>query len=192
MSVVDTLITDRTYEDVQLWQTLKALGWAGMSPTQQAQWSAGLKGAYNATDLNRVQAAVEYLAGVFESYGYTVNLQPTPTWSIGEIPTEEQMGAYLSNVAALRAVINMPVATPAVPADMALLTYVEANNIEKILVYINELLEALGAAFMRSGMSWAYAGVGIYAVAPNVEWLLLCDSDGVELLDSDGVALLVR
>ena len=192
MSVIDALVTDRTYEDVQLWQTLKALGWAGMSPTQQAQWSAGLKGAYNVTDLNRVNAAVEYLAGVFTSYGYTVSLQATPTWAIGEIPTEEQMGAYLSNVAALRAVINMPVATPAVPADMALLTYVEANNIEKILVCINELLEALGAAFMRSGMSWAYAGVGIYAVAPNVEWLLLCDSDGVELLDSDGVALLVR
>ena len=151
MSVVDTLITDRTYEDVQLWQTLKALGWAGMSPTQQAQWSAGLKGAYNATDLNRVQAAVEYLAGVFESYGYTVNLQPMPTWSVGEIPNAEQMAAYLSNVAELRAVINMPVVTPAVPVDMALLTYVEANNIEQILVDIDQLLLNAAAAWFYSG-----------------------------------------
>lgn len=151
MSVVDTLITDRTYEDVQLWQTLKALGWAGMSPTQQAQWSAGLKGAYNATDLNRVQAAVEYLAGVFESYGYTVNLQPTPTWSVGEIPTEEQMAAYLANVTALRAVLDMPSTTPVVPVDMALLTYIEANNIEQILVDIDQLLTNAAAAWFYSG-----------------------------------------
>lgn len=192
MSVIDTLITDRTYEDVQLWKTLKALGWAGMSPTQQAQWSAGLKGAYNATDLNRVQAAVEHLAGVFESYGYTVNLQPTPTWSIGEIPTEEQMGAYLSNVATLRDVLTVPSDTPPVPPDMDLLTYIEANNIEQILVYLDALLAEIGAAFMRSGMTWAYAGVGIYVIAPNVEWAQLCDSEGAELLDSDGVTLLAR
>lgn len=192
MSIIDTLITDRTQADVDRVLALSAKGWAGMSPEERAEWSAGLKGAYNASDLNRVQEAMEYLAGVFGAYGYAVSLRPMPTWSVGEIPNEEQMAAYLANVTALRAVLDMPSTTPAVPADMALLTYVEANNIEKILVYINELLEALGAAFMRSGMSWAYAGVGIYAVAPNVESLLLCDSDGVELLDSDGVALLVR
>ena len=151
MSVIDTLITDRTYEDVQLWQTLKALGWAGMSPTQRAQWSAGLKGAYNATDLNRVNEAMKYLAGVFTSYGYTVSLQPMPTWSVGEIPAEAQMGVYLANVAALRAVLDMPSTTPAVPADMALLTYIEANNIEQILVDINQLLLNAAAAWFYSG-----------------------------------------
>lgn len=151
MSVIDTLITDRTYEDVQLWQTLKALGWAGMSPAQQAQWSAGLKGAYNASDLNRVREAMEYLAGVFGAYGYAVSLQPTPTWSVGEIPNEEQMAAYLSDVTALRAVLDMPSTTPAVPADMALLAYIEANNIEQILVDINQLLLNAAAAWFYSG-----------------------------------------
>lgn len=151
MSVIDTLITDRTYEDVQLWQTLKALGWAGMSPAQQAQWSAGLKGAYNATDLNRVQEAMEYLAGVFASYGYAVSLQPMPTWSVGEIPNEEQMAAYLANVTALRAVLDMPSTTPAVPTDMALLTYIEANNIEQILTDIDQLLTNAAAAWYYSG-----------------------------------------
>lgn len=192
MSIIDTLITDRTQADVDRVLELSAKGWAGMSAEEQAEWSAGLKGAYNAGDLNRVQGAMEYLAGVFESYGYTVNLQPTPTWSIGEIPTEEQMGAYLSNVAALRSVLYLPPTTPEVPADMELLTYIEANNIEQILVYLDALLAGIGAAFMRSGMTWAYAGVGIYVIAPNVEWAQLCDSEGAELLDSDGVTLLAR
>lgn len=151
MSIIDTLVTDRTYEDVQLWQTMKALGWAGMNPTQQAQWTAGLKGAYNATDLNRVNEAMEYLASVFSSYGYAVTLQPVPTWFVGEIPNEAQMSVYLANVAALRAVLDMPPTTPAVPVDMALLTYIEANNIEQILVDINRLL-------LNAAEAWFYSG----------------------------------
>lgn len=151
MSVIDTLITDRSAADYQLWQTLKALGWSGMSSEQQAQWVAGLKGAYNASDLNRVQEAMEYLAGVFSSYGYTVSLQVMPTWSDSDIPTEAQMTAYLSNLAALRGVLAVLPTTPATPESMELLTYVEANNIEQILVDINQLLENMAASWFYSG-----------------------------------------
>ena len=151
MSIIDTLITDRTQADVDRVLELSAKGWAGMSPEERAEWSAGLKGAYNASDLNRVREAMEYLAGVFGAYGYAVSLQPAPTWSVGEIPNEEQMAAYLSNVSSLRAVLDMPTTTPAVPADMALLTYIEANNIEQILADINQLL-------LNAAAAWFYAG----------------------------------
>ena len=151
MSIIDTLITDRTQADADRVLELSAKGWAGMSAEERAEWSAGLKGAYNASDLNRVQDAMEYLAGVFASYGYDVALQPMPTWSVGEIPTVDQMGAYLSNVSALRAVLDTPSTTPAVPADMALLTYIEANSIEQILVDINQLLLNAAAAWFYSG-----------------------------------------
>lgn len=151
MSIIDTLITDRTQADVDRVLALSAKGWAGMSPEERAEWSAGLKGAYNASDLNRVREAMEYLAGVFMSYGYTVILQPMPTWSVGEIPNEEQMAAYLANVTALRAVLDMPSTTPAVPTDMALLTYIEANNVEQILTDIDHLLTNAAAAWFYSG-----------------------------------------
>lgn len=151
MSIIDTLITDRTQADVDRVLELSAKGWAGMSAEERAEWSAGLKGAYNALDLNRVNEAMEYLADVFTSYGYAVTLQPTPTWSVGEIPNEEQMAAYLANVSELRAVLDMPSTTPAVPEDMALLTYIEANNIEQILVDINQLLLNAAAAWFYSG-----------------------------------------
>lgn len=151
MSIIDTLVTDRSLADVQLWQTLKALGWSGMDSEQQAQWAAGLKGAYNASDLNRVQEAMEYLAGIFSSYGYTVSLQAMPTWSAEDVPTKEQMSIYLANVTALREILSVPQTTPEVPVSMASLTYVEANAIEQILIEINQLLENIAAAWFYSG-----------------------------------------
>ena len=163
MSIIDTLITDRTQADVDRVLALSAKGWAGMSAAEQAEWSAGLRGAYNASDLNRVQEAMEYLADVFTSYGYAVTLQPTPTWSVGEIPNEEQMTAYLSNLAALRGVLAVLPTTPATPESMELLTYVTANNIEQILIDINLILNTMGGAFLRAGMPWAVAGNEVYA-----------------------------
>ena len=94
---------------------------------------------------------MEYLAGVFASYSYAVSHLPMHIWSKGDTPNEEQMAAYLANMVALRAVLDMPSTTPAVPADMALLTYIEANNIERILVDINQLL-------LNAAEAWFYSG----------------------------------
>lgn len=163
MSIIDTLITDRTQADVDRVLALSAKGWAGMSPEERAEWSAGLRGAYNASDLNRVQEAMEYLAGIFSSYGYTVALQAMPTtWSDSDIPTEAQMTAYLSNLAALRGVLAVLPTTPATPESMELLTYATANDIERILVDIDLLLNTMGGAFLRAGMPWAVAGNEVY------------------------------
>lgn len=72
MSIIDTLITDRAQADVEYAQELNALGWSGMSAEQKAEYLAGLKGAYNVTDLNRVTAAMDYLYQLFTSLGYGV------------------------------------------------------------------------------------------------------------------------
>lgn len=72
MSIIDTLITDRTQADVEYVQELNALGWSGMSAEQQAEYLAGLKGAYSAVDLNRVTEAMNYLYQLFTNLGYSV------------------------------------------------------------------------------------------------------------------------
>lgn len=154
MSIIGTLVTDRTQTDVERADYLNSLWvqhvWTG-TPEELAEWEAGPKGAYNASDLNRVQEAMEYLAGVFDSYGYTVALQAVPTWADGNMPTASDMSVYLSNLSSLRGVLDMLSTTPSVPADMALLTYVEANNIEQILADINQLLLNAAAAWFYSG-----------------------------------------
>lgn len=73
MSIIDTLITDRTQADVT---KLKSLLSKPKAMWTNEEWSEFLlakdKGAYNATDLNRVQEAMEYLAERFRGYGYNV------------------------------------------------------------------------------------------------------------------------
>ena len=154
MSVIDTLVTDRTRADAERAAQLNGL-WAGGewtgTPEERAEWSAGLKGAYNASDLNRVREAMEYLAGLFGTYGYAVSLQVMPTWSDSDIPTEAQMTAYLANLTALRGAAAVPPATPAVPESMERLTYVTANDIERILADLDRQLANMAAA-------WYYAG----------------------------------
>lgn len=71
MSIIDTLITDRSQSDVDRALTLSAKGWAAMTAAEKEEFEAGMKGAYNATDLNRVNAAMEYLESRLVAMGYT-------------------------------------------------------------------------------------------------------------------------
>ena len=72
MSVIDTLVTDRTEADVSRYSELRDKGWAEMTTAEKAEWVAGMKGAYNASDLNRVASAMAYLSQRFASAGYSV------------------------------------------------------------------------------------------------------------------------
>jgi len=73
----DFLITDRTISDVKRVQQLSALWgpapgqWRG-TRNELAEWSGGLKGAYNAKDLNRLTMAANYLLTRLKESGYKV------------------------------------------------------------------------------------------------------------------------
>lgn len=80
------------------------------------------------------------------------------TWYESDTPTASLMDAYLANVAALRAVLDLPETTPEVPADMDRLTQAEANDIERIMEIVDIYIVTLQKSFLRSGMSWAVSG----------------------------------
>ena len=65
-TVIDTLIYDRTQADVNRVFTLKnkilTEGLNALSAEEKAEYMAGMKGAYNYTDMNRVGQAVAYIA----------------------------------------------------------------------------------------------------------------------------------
>ena len=88
--MISNLITDRTQADVVYLraQREKILneGWAALSEAEQMEYLAGLKGGYNATDLNRVTHAMEYLVERIRSYGYTVNYEKV------KVPHQPQRG----------------------------------------------------------------------------------------------------
>lgn len=144
------LITDRTAQDVQRWQELKAKGYAAMTPEERAEWDTS-KGAYNYTDLNRVEDAVAYLAARLNALGYRVVIPYTRTWAVTDVPTVADMTRYLENVRAIRAAYTRFSTTPAAPASMNKLTYETANDIEQILKDVETLIENMVAAFTYSG-----------------------------------------
>lgn len=81
--MMTNLIYDRTSEDVaevrRLWMKFDPeLGdHGGLTDEEWAEWnSAGMKGAYNYTDLNRVESAVKTLAAALTSAGYPVEVTP--------------------------------------------------------------------------------------------------------------------
>lgn len=61
MNILDTLITDRTEDDVLRARQLDAKGLDGMTEAEKAEWRRGLKGAYSPSDMNRVVGAMEYI-----------------------------------------------------------------------------------------------------------------------------------
>lgn len=150
------LITNRTQADVDRVAQLTGRVSAGTATeAEQTEWASDLKGAYNASDLNRVGAAVAYVAGRLNGYGYAVTVTAKQDWTGSDIPTAGQMAAYLRDVAALRGAIAVMASTPPTPDSASGLTWREANDIERILLDVDELLTRMAAAWFYSGELYA-------------------------------------
>lgn len=67
-------------------------------------------------------------------------ISPDTTWTESDIPTPEDMTLYLGCVGVLRGVLPLPDDTPKTPGTMENLTYVTANDIEKILETVDDVL----------------------------------------------------
>ena len=93
------------------------------------------RGAYNYSDLNRVERAVAELSDILG-----LGLITKTDWGMWDIPTTSEMERYLGNIAVLRQQIETETTVPAVPLSMNKLTYTDANNIELILSAVYEHL----------------------------------------------------
>ena len=71
------LIYDRTAADVERALALAKKAEAGtLTDAEKTEWLAGMKGCYNATDMNRVSSAVQTLAAELNAAGYVVAVEP--------------------------------------------------------------------------------------------------------------------
>ena len=117
------------------------------------------KGFYNASDLNRVGAAVEYIAGRFTALGYACPVTVKKDWlttdAQTDAPTASQMETYRQNIVTLRGQIAVMQSTPEAPASMAGLNYVKANNIEQILLDLDALITNITKSLCFSGEVYA-------------------------------------
>ena len=130
MSIIDTLVTDRTQADVD---------------------AGNAKGTYNASDLNRVGAAMNYVADRLKAAGYDPHISPNTDWKDDDWVDPAAQAVYLVDLAELRKQFTLYETTPEVSSDLEKLNYIEANSIEQILVDIDTLLTNIAAGWLYSG-----------------------------------------
>lgn len=131
----ENLIYDRTQADVN---------YALNNP----QSTLFLKGAYNHTDLNRIEAYSEYVAEQLNLYNYSVNITTKTNWTDEDFPTRTEMKRIRDNVEKLK---NAFISFTSVPASLEKMTYQKANDLEKVLYELDTLINNMIASFYYSG-----------------------------------------
>lgn len=157
-SIIVTLVTDRTHSDVERVRELAAKGFAAMTAAEQAEWLAGMKGAYNASDLNRVETALNYLAGRLGAIcGMSIAWSAKTDWAVTDIATASQAAEYRQHIQDIRNALTYPAGTPDAP-ELNRLTYTGANDIERILALCEELIDNIIKAFRYTGAAECATG----------------------------------
>ena len=157
-TIIGTLVTDRTQADVERVKALAAKGFAAMTAAERAEWLAGMKGAYNAADLNRVGTALNYLAGRLGAIcGKIITWTAKTDWAVTDIATASQAETYRQQIQDIRDALAYPAGTPDAP-QMKRLTYTGANDIERILTICEELIVNVAKSFRHTGAAECAAG----------------------------------
>lgn len=170
MSVIETLIYDRTAFDVNRMSVLAEKIKAGTAISDEvSEYITSPRGAYSYTDMNRVGQAINYLVAEVKKSGISIDLTAKTDWKQTDIPTREQLQGYLDNVSVIRGVISVPATVPKVPTKIWAsegqqdgLTYDKANAIEQILVDLDTLLKSMLSVLPRAAQPLFYAGWGLY------------------------------
>lgn len=91
------LIYDRTAEDVERALALAKKAEAGtLTDVEKTEWLAGMKGCYNATDMNRVEAAVKSIAAELKAAGYPAAVEPVLKGA-SKLPSGYQQLEYIES-----------------------------------------------------------------------------------------------
>ena len=178
------LITDRKQADADRVAALALMDYKNMTDSERAEWDSDLKGAYNASDLNRVEGAVAYLAEALrvlpvELRDYAENLDvgwdkyfdvpygsdahavsTKENWTLKAVPTPADMERYLANVVKLRNTLEF--ASDALPQTMNDLRWQSANAIESALknldIAIALFKENTQIMIVNTAAAWAFSG----------------------------------
>lgn len=161
MSVLDTLVIDRTQADVARTSELARKINRGEATAEEiAEYPVVLeKGSYTATVLNRVGSAMLYCELILNDAGIAVALVNVKTnWSNTDLSTDSQMQNYLENLTALKTALNSPTYFPQLPSGMSGLNYDSANRIEMLLKEIELELERIYAAMVTCNQFNLFCG----------------------------------
>lgn len=154
MRIMKTLVTDRTQADVNYAESLYKKLWSDFTEQEKADFNAGLKGSYKASDLNRVGLALITVRDRLRTHGIDVPAEVRTDYEANEVITSAAMTDYIKSVNAVYAAVQT--ATPEPPENMENLTWEGANNIERAIIAVDDVLES-------REIGWIYADAELYA-----------------------------
>ena len=178
------MITDRAPSDIVIAKTLVKKGFQNMTDDEKQEFLKGLKGAYNYTDFNRVESAVEYRADLLcdthdeimakiDEYGIArdrflylpyekdeyLSLSVKTDWETSDMLTTEDMERYLKNARIVADAFGL--AQTGFPETMRGMSYSGANAIERSLDLVAPTLaenKAQKEAYIEStAKAWVYS-----------------------------------
>lgn len=160
------LIFDRTKNDVDYAKRITNKIKSGKATEEEtSKWLSGLKGAYNALDLNRVENAISFLSnqlrelpkdikehakvvGVYWEEIYNVPYDPELyyystkiDWALTDFFDYDNQKRYLGNIKHI--VTSFSYESDDVPDSFDEFDFNSANNAEKILFRLNEDIESM-------------------------------------------------
>lgn len=141
-------IIDRTQADVDLARELNKMVKSGMDVPD---WAGNLKGAYNASDMNRVGTGVWYYKNWSANYGYYLNVTARRNWTDADKPTQTDMETYLNDIKEVREKLLFPEYTPHPPESIRFLNWNGANDIERILTDAGYIFPQAKISYFASG-----------------------------------------
>ncbi|MDR1101691.1 MAG: hypothetical protein LBL34_04995 [Clostridiales bacterium] len=110
----------------------------------------GLKGARNASDLNRVGSNMIILQNLLLQYGYVISIQPKTDWLKSDVPRMADIQSILNQIDILRETFTVLATTPDTP-EIPINLYSKMNDIERILEDMYLLINNMIAGFIYSG-----------------------------------------
>lgn len=147
------LITDRTEADLVYVRNLAEAIKNGTATEEQRNQYLNVhqKGAYTSEDLNRVESAVDYVAGQLHEFGFLKYLPIIKHWSMDRLPNQADLDRYFMNVEIIRSALPVWNTTPPTPTGLAGFDVNKANDLEQILLDVERILN-----YMKD--AWFYAG----------------------------------
>lgn len=179
------MITDRSASDVLLAKNLIKKGFQNMTEDEKSYFLEGLKGAYNYSDVNRVETAIKYLVdtmlqiyhkniqlaeeiGVYWESIYDVPYNPEDykniviknDWKINDIFAKKDRIDFLNKIFhVLSSLIDIP---EEFPTSFDGFDYKKANIIEKSMEDFNVALADLKSnkenLIIGTSKAWYYSG----------------------------------
>ena len=109
--------------------------------------------SYGHEDMNRVAEAMEYIAARLRDCGCAIAVSPE-RFTREDLPTESALAHYIEQLRIIRSELAVFITTPPIPgvsSERPYMTVQEANDIEKILLDMDELITNMIAAYYYSG-----------------------------------------